>query len=108
MVQLLLGASVAEIYVTNERHSVMATASSSSDPAYVPIFVEALADAGVRIGLPPDVAQESLIQTVPGSTRSVERADEHPVDLRNMATSPGEQQPLRLERVGSVLSLSRL
>ena len=69
----------------------MATDSSGSDPAYVLLFVEALVDVGVRIGLPRDTVQELMIQTILGSTHTVERADEHPADLRNTVTSPGEQ-----------------
>jgi pyrroline-5-carboxylate reductase len=43
----------------------------------------------VHIGLPRDMAQKLVIQTILGSTRTVERTGKHPADLRNMVTSPG-------------------
>jgi pyrroline-5-carboxylate reductase len=68
----------------------MATAPSGYDPAYLLLFVETLVDVGVRIGLPRDVAQELAIQTILGSTHTVERTGKHPLDLRNMITSRGQ------------------
>ncbi len=87
--QIVLGALGKEIYVADERYLGMATALSSSGPAYVFLFIEALIDAGVHIGLPREMAQELVIQTVLGSTRTVEKTGRHPADLRNMVTSPG-------------------
>jgi pyrroline-5-carboxylate reductase len=87
--QTVLGALGKEIYVTDENYLGMATALSGSGPAYVFLFIEALIDAGVHIGLPRDMAQELVIQTILGSTRTVEKTGKHPADLRNMVTSPG-------------------
>jgi pyrroline-5-carboxylate reductase len=69
----------------------MASVLVGYDAAYILPFVEALVDACVRIGLPRDVAWKSAIWTILNSTPTVERADEHPADLRNRVTSPGEQ-----------------
>lgn len=89
LARIVLGALGKEIYVADEKYLGMATALSASGPAYVFLFIEALIDAGVHIGLPRDMAQELAIQTVLGSTRTVEKTGRHPADLRNMVTSPG-------------------
>jgi pyrroline-5-carboxylate reductase len=89
LAQTVLGALGKEVYVTDEKYLGMATALSGSGPAYVFLFIEALVDAGVHIGLPRDIAQELVIQTILGSTRTVEKTGKHPADLRNMVTSPG-------------------
>jgi pyrroline-5-carboxylate reductase len=89
LAQIVVGALGKEIYVADEKYLDMATALSSSGPAYVFLFIEALIDAGVHIGLPRDMAKELVIQTVLGSTRTVEKTGRHPADLRNMVTSPG-------------------
>ena len=87
--QTILGALGKEIYVADEKYLNMATALSASGPAYVFLFIEALIDAGVHIGLPRDLSQELAIQTILGSTRTVVKTGKHPADLRNMVTSPG-------------------
>jgi pyrroline-5-carboxylate reductase len=89
LAQTVLGALGKEIYVDDEKYLNMATALSGSGPAYVFLFIEALVDAGVHIGLPRDMAQELVIQTVLGSTRTVEKTGKHPAELKNMVTSPG-------------------
>jgi pyrroline-5-carboxylate reductase len=89
LAQIVVGALGKEIYVADEKYLDMATALSSSGPAYVFLFIEALIDAGVHIGLPRDMAKELVLQTVLGSTRTVEKTGRHPADLRNMVTSPG-------------------
>lgn len=78
-----------EIYVDNEKYIDMATALSGSGPAYVFLFIEALIDAGVHIGLPRDTAQKLVMKTVTGSTHTVQKTGKHPAELRNMVTSPG-------------------
>jgi pyrroline-5-carboxylate reductase len=103
LAQTVLGALGKEIYVADEKYLGMATALSGSGPAYVFLFIEALIDAGVHIGLPRDIAQELVIQTVLGSTRTVEKTSKHPADLRNMVTSPGgttTEALLQLEKGG--------
>lgn len=87
--QSILSALGEEIYVSDEKYLDMATALSGSGPAYVFLFIEGLIDAGVHVGLPRDVAQELVIQTVLGSTHTVQKTSKHPAELRNMVTSPG-------------------
>ncbi len=103
MAQTILGALGEEIYVDDEKYLDMATALSGSGPAYVFLFIEAFIDAGVHIGLPRNVAQKLVLQTVLGSTHAVQETHKHPAELRNMVTSPGgttTEALLRLERGG--------
>ncbi len=89
MAQSVLGALGEEIYVDDERYLDMATALSGSGPAYVFLFIEALIDAGVHIGLPRSIAEKLVIQTIIGSTHAVQKTGKHPAELRSAVTSPG-------------------
>jgi len=89
MAQSILVALGEEIYVSNENYIDMATALSGSGPAYVFLVIEALVDAGVHIGLPRDIAEKLVVETMLGSARAVKVTGKHPAELRNMVTSPG-------------------
>ncbi|MSQ15178.1 MAG: pyrroline-5-carboxylate reductase [Dehalococcoidia bacterium] len=78
-----------EIYVDDEKYLDMATALSGSGPAYVFLFLEALIDAGVHIGMSREMAGLLSTQTILGSIRFAEQSGQHPAVLRNMVTSPG-------------------
>jgi pyrroline-5-carboxylate reductase len=65
------------------------TGLSGSGPAYVYVFMEALSDAGVRMGLPRDVATRLAAQTVKGAAEMVLQTGKHPAALKDMVTSPG-------------------
>ena len=69
MARSMLGTVGEEIYVSDEKYLDMSTALSASGPAYVFMFVEALIDAGVYVGLPRDMARTLALQTVYGSVR---------------------------------------
>ncbi len=77
-----------QAYVAEERYIDMVTAVSGSGPGYVFLFIEALIDAAVHIGLPRDLATEMVLQTVKGSARFAQDTGRHPAELRNLVTSP--------------------
>jgi pyrroline-5-carboxylate reductase len=65
------------------------TGLSGSGPAYIFLILEALADAGVKVGLSRRNAQRLAAQTVMGSAKLLLETDEHPGRLKDMVTSPG-------------------
>ncbi|MCE5322837.1 pyrroline-5-carboxylate reductase [bacterium] len=65
------------------------TGLSGSGPAYVYVMIEAMADAGVRVGLPRNIALQLSAQTVFGSAKMVLESGEHPMKLKDQVTSPG-------------------
>ena len=92
-----------ELYVPDEKYIDMATAVSGSGPAYVFMFLEALTDAAVHIGLPADMARDLATQTVLGAARLAEQTGRHPAELRNLVASPGgttAEALLKLEESG--------
>ncbi|MHB9034984.1 MAG: pyrroline-5-carboxylate reductase [Anaerolineae bacterium] len=106
----ILDALGEELELSEEKYIDMATAISGSGPAYVFLFVEALADAGVHLGFSRDVALKLAWQTVRGSAIYGQGSGQHPAVLRNMVTSPGgttAEALNELEQAGFRAALSR-
>lgn len=73
---------------TDETYFDAITALSGSGPAYLYLIMEALADAGVRVGLPRQLALTLVAQTVLGAARMVQMSGRHPAALRDDVTTP--------------------
>jgi pyrroline-5-carboxylate reductase len=72
-----------------EKHQDAVTATSGSGPAYFFLLAEAMIEACILLGLSRDVATELIIQTMLGSAKMLRDTGSHPVQLREMVTSPG-------------------
>jgi pyrroline-5-carboxylate reductase len=75
--------------VLPEKHLDAVTALSGSGPGYVAVIAEALADAGVRVGLPRDVAHLLATQTILGTGKLLADSGMHPALLKEAVASPG-------------------
>ncbi|HYR28693.1 MAG TPA: pyrroline-5-carboxylate reductase [Thermoanaerobaculia bacterium] len=75
--------------VLEESQMDAVTGLSGSGPAYVFLILEALSDAGVKVGLSRRTAQLLAAQTVLGSAKLLLETNEHPGRLKDMVTSPG-------------------
>jgi len=84
-----LFSAVGVAIVLSEAQQNAATAISGSGPAYVAMFIDALARAGVRHGLPRDIAERLAVQTVAGTAALLEQTGQHPEQLVDGVTSPG-------------------
>ena len=79
---------VGKVLRLNETHLDAVTATSGSGPAYFFLLAEAMIEACILLGLSRDVATELIIQTMLGSAKMLRDTGKHPVELREMVTSP--------------------
>jgi pyrroline-5-carboxylate reductase len=81
--------SVGRVVQVQESKLNAVTGLSGSAPAFVYMFIEALADGGVRMGLPKSTAMVLAAQTVAGAARMVLETSIHPAELRDKVMTPG-------------------
>jgi len=79
---------VGRTVVVDEKHMDAVTGLSASGPAYIYIILESLAEAGVKVGLPRDVATLLAAQTALGAAAVVLETGDHPALLKDAVTTP--------------------
>jgi pyrroline-5-carboxylate reductase len=72
----------------DEKYLNLATGLVGSGPAYIYLIIDALADAGVRLGLPKDISITLAAQTTLGAAKMVVETGEHPAKLKDMIATP--------------------
>lgn len=81
--------AVGETVIVEEKLMDAVTGLSGSGPSYIFHIINALADAGVKVGFSRDIALKLSRQTVFGTAKMAIETNEHPMKLRDMVTSPG-------------------
>ena len=80
--------AVGRTVTVDEKHMDAVTGLSASGPAYIYIILESLAEAGVKVGLPRDIATLLAAQTTLGAARVVRETGDHPALLKDAVTTP--------------------
>ncbi|MGZ4788138.1 MAG: pyrroline-5-carboxylate reductase [Terriglobales bacterium] len=80
--------TVGRTVVVDEKHMDAITGLSASGPAFIYIILESLAEAGVKVGLPRDLATQLAAQTALGASRMVLETGHHPALLKDAVTTP--------------------
>lgn len=80
--------AVGRVLTLDEKHMDAVTGLSASGPAFIYIVIESLAEGGVKVGLPRDVATVLAAQTVLGAAAMVLETGEHPAKLKDQVTTP--------------------
>lgn len=105
------------VIILEERHLDAVTGLSGSGPAYIFLIIESLADGGVKMGLPRDVALKLAAQTALGAAKMILETKSHPAELRDKVATPGgttvtalhllESQKLRASLITAVEAATR-
>ena len=74
--------------ILDEKHMNAVTGLAASGPAYIYIILESLAEAGVKVGLPRDIATLLAAQTTMGAAKMVLETGDHPALLKDAVTTP--------------------
>jgi pyrroline-5-carboxylate reductase len=80
--------AVGTTVVADEKNMDAITGLSGSGPAYIYIILESLAEGGVKMGLPRDLATKLAAQTALGAAKMVLETGQHPAILKDMVTTP--------------------
>lgn len=80
--------SVGRVAVVDEKHMDAITALSASGPAFVFVILESLAEAGVKVGLPRELATTLAAQTLFGAAQLALQTGHHPALLKDAVTTP--------------------
>ena len=112
-----LFAAVGRTLVLDERHMDAVTALSASGPAFVYVVLESLAEGGVKVGLPRNIATELAAQACLGAATMVLETGEHPALLKDAVTTPAgctidgllqlEEGGLRVTLIKAVVEATR-
>lgn len=109
--------TVGRTLVLDERHMDAVTGLSASGPAYIYVILESLAEAGVKLGLPRDIATLLAAQTAKGAAEQVLVTGSHPALLKDEVTTPAgctidgllelEEGKLRVTLIKAVVKASQ-
>jgi pyrroline-5-carboxylate reductase len=109
--------TVGRTVLVDEKHMDAVTGLSASGPAFVYIILESLAEAGVKVGLPRDIATLLAAQTLLGSATVALETGDHPAMLRDAVTTPAgctidgimelEEGKLRVTLIKAVVKASQ-
>jgi pyrroline-5-carboxylate reductase len=81
-------AAVGRVVVVDEKHMDAVTGLSASGTAFVYVILESLAEGGVKMGLPREIATLLAAQTMQGAARMVLETGDHPAQLKDGVTTP--------------------
>ena len=109
--------AVGRVITLDEKHMDAVTALSASGPAFVYVVLESLAEGGVKVGLPRNIATELAAQTALGAAQMVLKTGEHPALLKDAVTTPAgctidgllqlEEGGLRVTLIKAVVEATR-
>lgn len=109
--------AVGRTLVLDEKHMDAVTALSASGPAFLYVVLESLAEGGVKVGLPRQIASELAAQTALGAAKMVIETGEHPALLKDAVTTPAgctidgllalEEGGLRVTLIKAVVEATR-
>jgi pyrroline-5-carboxylate reductase len=81
--------AVGKCRILDEKHFDAATALAGSGPAFVCVFLEAMVDGAVMMGMPRKDATELAAQTMQGAAKMVLQSGMHPAAIKDSVTTPG-------------------
>ena len=99
LAEQILSAVGATLWLEREAHMDVVTAVSGSGPAYFFLLIEMLEQAGVALGLSPEVSRKLAVETAYGSGCMAREASESPAVLREQVTSKGGTTEAALQRL---------